>query len=197
MIVGLTGGIGSGKTTASRIFAELGAEVIDTDIIAHQLTAPGQPALAAINNEMGPGYLTADGMLDRAALRRRIFNEPAAKKALENILHPLIRHEVGLRIEVDSNAPYRMVVVPLLFETGGYSDIIHRSLLIDCPEEMQITRATARSQLTTEEVKAIIASQISRADRMTFADDVILNDGTLENLTNLVTLIHKKYIRLA
>lgn len=197
MIVGLTGGIGSGKTTASRIFAELGAEVIDTDIIAHQLTAPGQPALAVINNVMGPGYLTADGMLDRAALRRRIFNEPAAKKALENILHPLIRHEVGLRIEAFTNAPYRMVVVPLLFETGGYSDIIHRSLLIDCPEELQITRATARSQLTTEEVKAIIASQISRADRMTFADDVILNDSTLENLTNLVTLIHKKYIRLA
>lgn len=197
LVIGLTGGIGSGKSTAAHIFAKLGAEVIDTDAIAHSLTAPGQPAVAAIAAAFGPQHLAADGSLDRATMRQLVFNEPQAKKQLENILHPLIRHAVKEQLALPSSAAYRIVVVPLLFETQSYSEIISRILVVDCPETQQVERAMARSRLSEDEVQAIMAAQIPRADRLAGADDVIVNDTSLENLTIQVNELHKKYLRLA
>lgn len=197
LVIGLTGGIGSGKSTAAQIFGELGAEIIDTDAIAHALTAPGQPAVEAIAAAFGPQYIGPDGALNRAAMRRLVFDNAEAKQKLENILHPLIRAAVADRLATPTTAPYRIVVVPLLFETNAYASLIHRALVVDCPEEMQIKRAISRSRLQEEDVRAIIAAQIPRPRRLAAADDVIVNDSTLENLTSQVNEMHKKYLRLA
>jgi dephospho-CoA kinase len=197
LVIGLTGGIGSGKSTVARIFASLGAEIIDTDEISHQLTAPGQPAVKAIGRELGAGYIGADGGLDRAALRQLVFNDSAARKKLEDILHPRIRQRVAELLAAPSAAPYRIVVVPLLFETGAYAGLVQRTLVVDSSEQQQIERTMARSALTQEEVRTIMQSQLSRTLRLARADDVIVNDSNLENLTAKVGDLHKKYIRLA
>jgi dephospho-CoA kinase len=197
LAVGLTGGIGSGKSTAAELFAKLGAAVTDTDVIARTLTAPGQPLLKVIANEFGMQFFTPDGTLDRAALRRLVFNDATKKRKLESILHPLIRQTVTAELAHPTTAPYRIVVVPLLFETRGYADLVQRTLVVDCPEELQIQRATARSALTEIEVRAMMAEQMPRELRLAHADDVIVNDASLENLAELVDEMHKKYIRLA
>lgn len=197
LAVGLTGGIGSGKSTAARLFAQLGADIIDTDAIAHALTAPGQPAVKAITAEFGTQYLSPDGSLDRAALRHLIFNDSHAKETLENILHPRIRQCVIAELAHPGNARYCMIVVPLLFETGAYAGLVQRTLVVDCPEALQIERAMARSVLTAAEVRAVMAAQLPRAMRLARADDIIVNDSDLENLTKKVNEMHKKYIGLA
>lgn len=197
LVIGLTGGIGSGKSTAAELFAERGAEVIDTDVIAHRLTAPGQPVVALIASTFGTQYVTPQGSLDRAAMRKLVFENHTAKQQLENILHPLIRQEVAAQVLKPTTAPYRIIVVPLLFETASYGNLIQRILVIDCPEPLQIQRAMSRSKLTETEVQAIIAAQIPRTERLLRTDDVIVNDSSLENLINQVNKMHKKYIRLA
>jgi len=197
MIVGLTGGIGSGKSEAARLFADLGIPVADTDAIAHALTATGQPALQEISKVFGDEVLQADGSLNRAYLRQRIFSDPAARQTLESILHPKIRDEVASFLDRNASAPYQIVMVPLLFETGAYANLIDRSLLIDCDESLQIMRAMARSHLSETEVRAIMAAQCSREQRLALTSDVILNNGTLADLKNQVREKHEKYIRLA
>lgn len=197
LVIGLTGGIGSGKSTAAQMFAELGAEIIDTDAISHQLTAPGGAALPAIQSTFGTGMIGADGSLDRATMRQKVFENPSVRKQLEDILHPLIRQEVATRLNQASNAPYRIVVVPLLFETGAYQPIIQRTLVIDCPETLQISRAKSRSGMTESAVRQIMAAQCSREQRLALADDVICNDSGLEKLREEVLALHKKYIALA
>lgn len=194
-VVGLTGGIGSGKSEAARLFAGFGVPVVDTDAIAHDLTAPGQPALSTIAEAFGGEALNAEGTLNRGYLRQRIFADPAARQALEGILHPLIREQVRQAMAENASAPYQIVVVPLLFETGAYANLINRSLLIDCDETLQVSRAMTRSQLSESDVRAIMAAQFSRAQRLALADDVIRNDGTLEELSNQVWAKHQKYIK--
>ena len=197
LVVGLTGGIGSGKSSVAQILASNGAEIIDTDLISHALTAPGGPALQEIASQLGSNCLLEDGSLNRTVLRQRVFSDPQARKALENILHPPIRSEVNARLSQPSKAPYRVLAVPLLLETQAYQNLIHRVLVIDCPEELQIQRAMARSSLTQSQVESIMNVQLSRALRLQAADDVIFNDSTLEKLTEDSLKIHKKYLILA
>ena len=194
--IGLTGGIGSGKSAAARLFAGLGADVIDTDVIAHQLTAPGAPALAQIAECFGTEYIQTDGTLDRARLRQRIFSDPTAKAQLEAILHPLIRRQAAALLAT-SRAPYALVVVPLLVETGGYRDLTQRVLVVDCREATQAARTMARSGLSAEQTRAIMNHQATRQQRLERADDVIDNDGDLAELERQVGEMHAKYLRLA
>lgn len=193
--VGLTGGIGSGKSAAATRFAELGVPVIDTDAIAHELTLPGAPALGVIRAVFGDAVVTAEGTLDRAALRRRIFGDTAARRQLESLLHPRILDEVKTRLATLS-APYAVTVIPLLVETGTYRALLDRVLVIDCPEAMQIARAMARSGLSHEEAGAIVAAQASRSERLAAADDIIVNTGTLDALREAVDALHQRYVAL-
>jgi len=218
--VGLTGGIGSGKSTVADLFAELGVPVIDTDLIAHQLTVPGGEALKAIRDKFPDAAMRADGTLDRTALRRIVFSDAAARKQLEAILHPRIRREVEHRLN-QSHAPYAMIVIPLLVqrqgrpegehpeghkrlaahplraETGGYRDLLNRVLVVDCTEAQQIERVMSRSTLSREEVLAIVATQASRAQRLAAADDVILNTAAPDALRADVAALHQRYLDLA
>jgi dephospho-CoA kinase len=196
LTVGMTGGIGSGKSVAADHFRGLGAEVIDTDQIAHELTRPGSPALAEIRADLGDEVFTDDGRLERGRLRAKVFSDPQARIRLEAILHPLIRAEVLRRIAA-SGAPYRIVVVPLLFETGAYRDVVDRVLVVDCPEGRQIERTMRRSGLSAEDVRAIMATQAPRAQRLKEADDVLYNDGHLDSLRREVEKLHQVYLSLA
>lgn len=195
-VVGLTGGMGSGKTTVATLFEELGVPIIDTDRIAHQLTVPGGEALAEIRNQFSSTVFQADGALDRAALRRLVFKDETARKQLEAILHPRIRQEV-VHTLATMPGPYAMVVVPLLVETQGYREWLNRVLVVDCPEALQIERVMSRSRLQLEEVEAILAAQASRIQRLVCADDVILNDGPPSALRAEVENLHRHYLVLA
>lgn len=195
-VVGLTGGIGSGKTTAAGLFAQHGAEIVDTDEIARLLTGPHQPAVKKIARHFGPQYVASDGALDRARMRALVFTDAKAKLDLEAILHPLIMAQSALRIAA-STAPYVIVVVPLLFETGVYRSVVKRVLVVDCDEKTQIRRVLRRSKLSREEVASIVASQISRAERLRGADDVIRNEGDVASLEKQVVTLHRKYLALA
>ena len=195
-VVGLTGGIGSGKSTVAGLFAELGVPVIDTDQIAHQLTAPGSEALDAIRATFPDAFLQDNGTLDRAALRRIVFGNEAARKQLETILHPRIRHEVEHALDA-IRAPYAMIVIPLLVETGAYHDLLSRVLVVDCPEALQIERVMSRSGFSREEVETILAAQVSRTQRLAAADDVILNTATQDALRTQVSVLHQRYLDLA
>ncbi|MCL4469631.1 MAG: dephospho-CoA kinase [Gammaproteobacteria bacterium] len=195
LVIGLTGGIGCGKSSAARIFAGLGAAVIDTDEIAHRLTERNTPALAAIIAGFGADLVLPDGSLDRAKLRKLVFFDPAAKERLEAILHPLIRQQ-ALSEMAAAQGPYLLLVVPLLFETGTYHDLVDRILVVDCDESQQISRAMARSGLSADEVRAIMANQISRAERIRQADDILPNRGSRENFEQHVKILHQHYLTL-
>lgn len=194
--IGVTGGIGSGKSSAAALFAELGADVVDTDDIAHALTRPGGKAMPDIAAAFGAGVIAADGSLDRAAMRKLVFADPAQRKILEGILHPLIRTEARRRV-ADSAAPYVLLVVPLLLESAGYPDLVRRILVIDCDESLQVSRTMQRSGLTAEAVHAIMAAQLPRRQRLSRADDVLHNDGDLAGLRTQVGALHERYRNLA
>ena len=195
-VIALTGGIGSGKSSVAAIFKELGAAIIDTDEIAHQLTAPGQPGARAINEQFGSGYLREDGALDRDRMRKLAFSDPAAKKNLEAILHPMIRAGVDAAVKA-AHAPYVVIVVPLLLETGAYRELAQRVLVIDCSEEQQIARVMRRNALAADAVRAIMASQVSRSERLKHADDIIRNQTSLAALRAEVVALHREYLELA
>lgn len=194
--IGLTGGIGSGKSSAAGVFHELGAGVVDTDEIARELTAPGGAAIPGIRGQFGADYIAADGSLDRARMRRLVFGDPASKTALEAILHPLIRERSTARIAA-ARQPYVLVVVPLLLETGAYRELINRVLVVDCSEEQQIARTMQRSRLTADEVRAIMATQLPRRERLARADDVLHNDGDIAAMRRQVEALHDRYLALS
>ncbi|MGD2140014.1 MAG: dephospho-CoA kinase [Burkholderiales bacterium] len=193
--VALTGGIGSGKTTISDLFAEFGVEIIDTDEIARALTGKAQPAVRDIADKFGPEIIDSDGSLNRDRMRELVFSDPQARETLQNILHPLIRAEVQRRLAA-STAPYALVVVPLLVESRGYG-FANRIVVVDCSEEQQIERVAHRSGLQQEQIREIIASQASRSERLAVANDVIHNDGAISALRSQVQKLHQHYLSLA
>jgi dephospho-CoA kinase len=195
-VVGLTGGIGSGKSAAADCFAGLGIAVVDTDAIAHRLTGAGGAAMPALVAEFGPAVATAAGALERAGMRRLVFADPAARARLESILHPEIRRLAEARSRA-ATAPYVVLAVPLLVESGSYRARCDRILVVDCPESVQIERVMARNGLTENEVCAIMAAQASRQQRLAVADDVVANDAGLENLAPQLAALHQKYLRLS
>jgi dephospho-CoA kinase len=194
--VGLTGGIGSGKTTVAELFASLGAGLVDSDAISRWLTGPAQPAVAEIARTFGPQFVAMDGSLDRARMRNLVFSDPLARKKLEAVLHPLIREESQRQIRA-STAPYVIAVIPLLIESGAYRGMMGRILVVDCDPETQVRRVMARSDLSRNEVLSIMDSQVSRQRRLSEADDVIQNDGGLEALREQVVPLHLRYLELA
>jgi len=194
--VGLTGGIGSGKSTVATLFAELGVPVVDTDAISHQLTQPRGAAIPAIRAAFGDDFIDATGALDREKMRQLVFSDFAAKQRLEKILHPLIFTQARFLAE-SSAAPYVMLVIPLLFETQEYRHWLHHTVTVDCAEETQLARATRRNGLSEQTVLAIMAQQLSRTQRLQFADDAINNDGTLTELRLQIAQLHQRYLELA
>ena len=195
-VVGLTGGIGSGKSTVADLFVAQGAALVDTDAIAHELTAPGGIAMPALLAEFGSELATATGALDRAAMRRLVFADATAKARLEAILHPLIRQVSGQRCQA-ATTPYVVLAVPLLVESGNYRQRCDRIVVVDCPESLQIERVMARNGLAAAEVEAIMAAQASRAQRLAVADDVVLNAAGRDSLSAQVAVLHQKYLALA
>jgi len=194
--VGLTGGIGSGKSVASDMFAELGAGVVDTDEISRALTAPGGAAIAPIKESFGAEFVAADGGLERARMRGLVFGDADAKRKLEGILHPRIRSRIRADVAA-ARQPYVIAVIPLLFETGAYLDLLQRVLVVDCEESEQVRRASARSGLSAQEVQAIMAAQLPRTERLKRADDVLRNDCGLPALRKQVARLHAQYLDLA
>lgn len=195
-VVGLTGGIGSGKSAAADEFERLGAAVVDTDRIAHELTRSGGAAIDGVRALFGDAAIAPDGAMDRKAVRERVFSDPAAKRRLEALLHPMIRAESERRIAA-ATEPYVVHVVPLLVESADYRRRVQRVLVVDCPEDLQVERVRARSGLSAEAVQAIMRSQVPRAKRLAAADDVIDNSGTIAALQNQVRKLHRTYLELA
>ena len=194
--VGLTGGIGSGKSLVADMLAARGATLVDTDRIAHELTAPGGAAMPAIQQFFGDDFVTPEGAMDRARMRQRVFSDPAAKKQLESILHPLIRAE-SERAAQQASGVYPIFVVPLLVESGNWQDRVSRVLVVDCPESAQVERVMRRSGLSLEQVHAIMATQATRAQRLAAADDVIENNRDPAALEPEVDQLHAMYAALA
>lgn len=194
--VGLTGGIGSGKSTVAAMFAELGVTVIDTDTLSHQLTQPGSAAISAIQTTFGKDFIDGNGALDRAKMRKLVFSDPSARVNLEAILHPLILEQAKTRA-LSSSAPYVLIVVPLLFESGTYQDWLKRTVAVDCSEENQLARATQRAGLNEQTVRAIMSQQLPRIQRLNLADDVIQNDGSLADLHTQVAELNRRYLNFA
>ncbi len=198
-VVALTGGIGSGKTEASKIFAELGVSVTDLDAISRQLTATNQPLIADIAALFGDAYVTPEGALNRAAMRALIFDDATARAKLNALIHPAI-YDVALQqlhanqLHLSKNIPYQILDIPLLLETPRYLPHINRILVIDCSEATQIARVMQRSQLAEDEVKKIIAAQTPRKQLLTLADDVIENEGNVANLRKKIDGVHQKYL---
>lgn len=194
-VVGLTGGIGSGKSAVSALFEKHGITVVDADVVARQVVEKGQPALTKIAQHFGSDLLEADGSLNRAALRQRIFANPEERKWLEALLHPLIREEIQRQLRAASG-PYVILASPLLVESGQ-SKTVQRVLVVDAPEELQLQRAMARDANSTAQVRAVMATQATREERLRHADDIILNDKTLDELIPQVEDLHRKYCHLA
>ena len=196
LVVGLTGGIGSGKTAVSRAFESLGAPVVDTDVIAHELSAAGAAGQRAVAAAFGPDAVASDGSLDRGWLRRRAFGDPSFRRGLEAILHPLIAEAARARVAAWT-APYGLLVVPLLLETERLRPLVDRVLVVDCPEDAQVARVRARSGLAEAEVRAIMAAQLPRATRLAQADDVLDNGGSPDAIGPQVTRLDRFYRELA
>ena len=195
LCIGLTGGIGSGKTEASRAFSRLGATVIDTDLIARELVEPGQAALAEISATFGGQVIDESGRLDRNQLRQAVFCNPEQRKKLESILHPRIR-ERAIALADQAGTPYCILVIPLLVESARDYPL-DRILVIDTPRALQYQRVAARDAATTSEIDAILATQASREKRLAVADDIIVNDSNLEHLRQEVERLHQFYLQLA
>lgn len=195
LVVGVTGGIGSGKTAATDRFQALGITVVDADLASRVIVEPGRPALAAIGEHFGPGIIAADGTLDRRALRDIVFANPEERKWLERLTHPLIAQEIIRQIQA-SQSPYTVLASPLLLESGQ-SRMAQRVLVIDVPEDVQIARTASRDNTDASSVKAIIAAQMKRQDRLAKADDVIVNDQSLEQLHRAVDALHQQYLDMA
>lgn len=195
LIIGLTGGIGSGKTAVSDRFAQWGAPVVDTDLLARELVEPGQPALADIAAEFGPDCLDRDGRLHRARLRERVFADPAGRHRLEAILHPRIRLLARERI-AGLTAPYCLLVIPLLAETG-MTDLVDRVLVVDAPETERIRRVMARDGIDETQARRILAAQADRDQRLALADEIVENAGDLAALDQRVAALHRHYSTLA
>lgn len=195
LIIGLTGGIGSGKSAVARCFEKLGIAVVDADVAARVVVEPGTPVLAQIARHFGPRVIAADGALDRAALRRIVFADEAERRWLESVTHPAIGEEIrrGLR---EATSPYALLVSPLLLE-AKQDALAHRILVVDVSEETQLARTMQRDGNPAEQVRAIIAAQIGRAQRLARADDVIGNDGSLEDLEPKVLALHRRYLEIA
>jgi len=190
--VGLTGGIGSGKTAVSNRFEELGVPVLDTDMLAREVVEPGAPALGELVNEFGRGILDDDGRLDRERLRHIVFGDPAARRRVESILHPAIRALLSRRLEA-LDADYCIIVVPLLVETN-FQELVDRVLVVEAPRERRIEWVMQRSTMTREEVERVMGSQATSEERLRVADDVIHNDGSLEDLKAKVDRLHAAYM---
>ena len=193
LIIGLTGGIGSGKSTVAGLFQKLGAPVYDADVEARRLVAPGQATLQQLTREFGSQLLQPDGTLDRAKLRTLAFSDPSQRRRLESILHPPIRAALQDHVAA-TQAPYCILVIPLLFETSQ-RDLVNRVLVVDAPEDQQIARTLARSGLEHTIVERIMAAQWSRTQRLTHADDVIANTGSVEDLRMQVEKLHHRYLK--
>lgn len=198
-VVGLTGGIGAGKSTVAGMLAARGARLIDTDAISRELTAAGGAAIPMLREAFGTAVIAADGALARDAMRDKVFADPAARVTLESIVHPLIRENVARALaDTESTAaPYTVLDVPLLFETMRFREAIDRSLAVDCPGEMQVSRVMRRSALPREAVVHIMAAQISRAHRLQLADDVLVNIGDAATLAERVARLHDFYCEVA
>ncbi|KMY86752.1 Dephospho-CoA kinase [Candidatus Paraburkholderia calva] len=196
--IGLTGGIGSGKSTVADMFAARGVPLVDTDLIAHQVTAPEGVAMPLIASEFGPEFVAASGALNRARMRELVFTDDTAQARLEAIVHPLIRAETE-RQRHAAGGTYHIVVVPLLVESCNWSNRVSRVLVVDCPVETQIARVIRRNDFSREQVLAIIAKQASREARLAAANDIVVNDdtSTLESLAREVDALHARYLELA
>ena len=195
-VVGLTGGIGCGKSTVSRLFADLGITIVDTDILAKKFTEVNGLAVNAIREAFGDGCINSVGAVDRVKMLDLIFSDNNARTRLEKILHPLILKEVTIQIKEITEA-YIIIVVPLLFETHDYDNAVERVLVVDCSESLQLLRTMTRSRLTEEKVKAIMATQVTRQRRLQLADDIITNDHDIDSLKRQVLTLHKKYLIFA
>ncbi|WP_445428464.1 dephospho-CoA kinase [Alishewanella sp. HL-SH05] len=195
LLIGLTGGIGSGKSTVAEHFKALGAHYVDADIVAREVVMPGSPCLAAIVQHFGPGILLADGQLDRSALRQTIFADSAAKRWLEHLLHPAIRSELLSQLAA-STTPYTLLVAPLLLE-NGLDKLVSRVLVVDVSEQTQLARTTTRDNNSENQVRAIMAAQIDRAARLAAADDVIDNNGTAAELLPQISRLHQAYLAMS
>ena len=195
-LIGLTGGIGSGKTAVSDLLAKFGPGIVDTDRIAHQITSSNGAAISSIKEQFGSDFITADSALNRDKMRALVFAKPEARKSLEAITHPLIRQETvrqALQLSKDG-VPYIVFVVPLLIESGSWIDLIDRLVVVDCPKELQIARVMQRSNLPREEIERILAAQASRDERLKHADMVIENQGSLKDLEAEVQGLHQKIL---
>lgn len=195
-VVGLTGGIGSGKSTVADLFVEQGATLVDTDAIAHELTGVGGAAMPALVAEFGAAVAAVDGAMDRAAMRQLVFADPSARVRLEGILHPLIRQLSAERCRA-AGSPYVILAVPLLVESGTYRERCDRIVVVDCPESLQIERVMARNGMLVDEVKAIMAVQATRQQRLAVANDVVVNDADQAKLHAQVAVLHRKYLMLS
>ena len=193
--IGLTGGIGSGKSVVAQSFAELGVPVVDADVITRELVKPGKPALEAIKAQLGSQFISADGSLDRAQLREHVFVSTTARKTLEAILHPLVHNA----IEEETGklkSPYCIIVIPLLIEAGQQS-LVDRILVVDAPEKTCIERVVSRDHTTADAVKRILSTQLDRKARLSYGDDVVTNEGDLDSVADQVSRLHQRYLALA
>ena len=194
-VIGLTGGIASGKTTVANLFGELGIDIVDADIIAREVVEPGTPGLAAIAAKFGEQILSNDGTLDRARLRELVFSEPTLKHWLNQLLHPKIREQMLLQVN-RARSSYCLLVVPLLIE-NGLESMVDQVLVVDTPAENQVARTMQRDQVSKEQAEAILAAQASREQRLAKADDIVENQGSIEDLTREVKKLHDRYLLMA